>query len=134
MSCPTSIHVGHSYGQKFTMRNLNSVLWCRLAHQSAFHKCLASSRLHKVKWTTAVLTYSIWRMEVHVILSRGQIPCASLDNFCSQKQDSQGQHFSGSHCTLKKREYAISWVKMKYNIRFKVVTGLSVTSSPQGSC
>lgn len=53
--------------------------------------------------------------------------CTSL-----QKEDSQGLHLPGSHCTLEKREYAISWVKMKYNIQI-IDTGLSVTSFLQGS-
>lgn len=134
MSSPTSTHIGHLYGQNIAIQNPNSVLWCRLAHQSAFHKCLASSPLPEVECVQLQFLHlrlggwkSMWTWAEDTPWINSAV-CISL-----QKEDNQWVHLCGNHCTLQKRECAISWVKMKYNIWFKVVTGLSATSSLQDS-
>jgi len=150
MSYSTSVHAGHSYGQYFTIWNLYSVFQCRLISSivpesvcsQLSTNIYARSYLHKmecIQLQPLQVGYRAWQSIWSWAARRSAVPlCRTSAVYTSfQKEDSHGLHLSGrphfSHCALERKEYAISWVKMKYDTWYKVVTGLSVTSFLQGS-
>lgn len=142
MSYSTSFHVGYSYQQYFTMWNLNADFWCRVIRSLVPECCYLSPNIYNIfnlQKTEYVQFYicdmrngSTYYLQFLAENKSLMLVCIISPVYTSLlKEDSCRLHLSGrprfSHSALKRREYAINWVKTKYNIV------LSVASSLQGT-